>query len=127
MRMLVFFAVTCLILSTGCTSNITKTSDKGSFHIKLSSKGQLLKNGRNEIDIYVTDEKNMSVEGANIEITPWMPEHGHGTIWPPTVTEKGKGLYQAVIPLTMNGHWQLMIKIRKGIIGDSIVFDFPIV
>jgi hypothetical protein len=100
-------------------------SEKGLFQIKLSAKGQLLKYGRNAVAIYVTDAKGTDVEGAKIEITPWMPEHGHGTTWPPTVTEKGKGQYQAVIPLIMIGHWELRVKILKGDIEDSIVFDFP--
>jgi len=125
MKTLIFFAIACLIFSTGCTSDVIKTTEKGFFNIKLSSKGQLLKDGRNEVDIYVTDDKGMSVEGAKIEIAPWMPEHGHGAMWPPTVTEKGKGLYRAVIPLMMTGHWELKIKIRKGDIGDGTVFDFP--
>jgi len=125
MRSLIFFAIACLIFSTGCASNVIKTTEKNFFNIKLSSKGQLLKDGRNEVDMYVTDDKDVSVEGAEIEITPWMPEHGHGAMWPPTVTEKGKGLYRAVIPLMMTGHWELKIKIRKGDIGDGTVFDFP--
>jgi len=125
MRILIFFTIAFLISSTGCSSNVAKTTEKGFFHIKLSSEGQLLKNGRNEVDLYITDDKGMSVEGANIEITPWMPEHGHGTMWPPTVTEQGKGLYRVVIALMMTGHWELKIKIRKGDIGDSTVFNFP--
>lgn len=122
---LIFFSIACLLFSTGCISKVTRTTEKGLFHIKLSSKGRLLKEGRNEVDLYVTDDKGMSVEGAEIEITPWMPEHGHGTIWPPTITERGKGLYGAVIPLIMIGHWELRIRIRKGGIEDSTVFDFP--
>jgi len=119
------FSVTCLILISGCGSHVERTTDKGLFHIKLSSKGELLIYGRNEVDIYVTDNKGNRIEGATIEITPWMPEHGHGSTWPPTVTEKGKGLYRAVIPLIMIGHWELKFRIRKGDLEDITVFDFP--
>ena len=100
-------------------------SEKGLFQIKLSAKGQLLKYGRNDVAVFLMDEKGTAVEGAKIEITPWMPEHNHGTMWPPKVTEKGKGLYQAIIPLTMGGHWELNFRIRKGEIEDSIFLDFP--
>ncbi len=119
------FMVACLVLSSGCARNVMKTTEKGLFHIDLGQKGQSLKEGRNEFDIHITDEKNADVEGAKIEITPFMPEHGHGSMWPPTVTEKGKGLYRAVVPLTMSGHWQLTITISKEQIEDRIVFDFP--
>jgi len=125
MRTLIFFAIACLMVSTGCASNVTKTTEKGLFHIKLSGKKPLLKYGRNEVDIYVTDDKGRGVEGAQIEITPWMPEHGHGTMWPPTITDKGNGSYKAVIPLIMIGHWELKIKIRKNDIEDITAFDFP--
>jgi len=125
MRALIFIVMTCVVLSSGCTSNVTRMSEKGLFQIKLSAKGQLLKDGRNAVVIYVTDAKGTGVEGAKIEITPWMPEHGHGTMWPPTVTEEGKGQYQAVIALIMIGHWELKVKIREGDLEDSIVFDFP--
>ncbi|MBF0505447.1 MAG: FixH family protein [Nitrospirae bacterium] len=120
-----WFVVACLVLSSGCAGNVMKTTEKGLFHVGLGSKGQLLKEGRNEVEIHITDEKNMDVEGAKIEITPFMPEHGHGSRWPPTVTEKGKGLYRAVIPLTMSGHWELKIRIHKGQIEDGTVFDYP--
>ena len=121
---LIFLAIECLILFIGCSSKVAKTTEKGLFHVELSARGQLLKDGRNEVAVYVTDDKGMNVEGAKIEITPWMPEHGHGSMWPPTVTEQGKGLYRAVIPLTMIGHWELKIKIRKGDIKDNTIFDF---
>jgi hypothetical protein len=122
---LTFIVTVCLILSLGCTSSVTKVTGKELFHVKLSAKGQLLRDGRNELDIYITDGKGLAVEGATIEIKPWMPEHGHGAMWPPTVTEKGRGLYSAVIPLTMMGHWELQFRIRKGDVEDTAVFDFP--
>ncbi len=125
MKTLIVFSVTCLILLSGCGSHVERTSDKGLFHIKLSSKGELLIYGRNELDIYVTDNKGSGIEGATIQITPWMPEHGHGSPWPPTVTEKGNGLYRAVIPIIMIGHWELKFTIRKGDLEDIAVFDFP--
>lgn len=125
MKTLIFFAIACLVLLSGCASNASRTSEKGLFHVKLSAKGQLLKYGRNEVAIHITDDKGVDVEGAKMEITPWMPEHGHGAAWPPTITEKGKGLYGAVIPIMMSGHWQLKVLIRKGDIEDGTVFDFP--
>lgn len=125
MKNLIFLTIASLFLVSGCTSSVTKTTGKGLFHIKLISSERILKLGRNEVEIKVVDDKGVGMEGAKIEITPWMPEHGHGTMWPPTVTEKGKGLYQSVIPLLMIGHWELKINVRKGDIEDSVIFDFP--
>jgi hypothetical protein len=125
MKTLVLLTMACFVFFSGCSSNATRTTEKGLFHIKLSSKDELLSNGRNAVDMYLTDDKGNGVENAQIEITPWMPEHGHGTIWPPAVIEQGKGLYRAVIPLTMTGHWELKIRIRKDDIQDGTIFDFP--
>ena len=122
---LIFIALSGMVFFSGCTKAATRTTDKGLFHITLSGKETLLKFGRNEIDLHVTDDKGANLEGAQVEITPWMPEHGHGALWPPTVVEKGKGLYRAVAPLTMAGHWELRIRIQKGDRQDSTVFDFP--
>ena len=126
-RLLVFLTVVSFFIWSGCTNTVTKTTVKGAFQIKLSSQGSTLKLGRNEVALKVTDSKGIGIEGAMIEVTPWMPEHGHGTTWPPTVTEQGKGLYRAVIPLLMAGHWELRIKVRKGDAEDSALFDFPYV
>jgi len=125
MKTLVLLTVACFVIFSGCSSNVTRTTDKGLFHIKLSSNEGLLKYGRNAVDVYVTDDKGRGVENAQIEITPWMPEHGHGTIWPPVVIEQEKGLYRTVIPLIMIGHWELKIRIRKGDLQDGTTFDFP--
>ena len=119
------FAMTYLVLLAGCTSEAVKTTDKGLFHIKLSSTEELLKYGRNEIVIRLTDDKGHGVEHAQIEIVPWMPEHHHGAMWPPATIEQGNGVYRSVIALTMTGHWELKITVQKGDLADSTTFDFP--
>jgi hypothetical protein len=124
-RLLILSFIACLFFLCGCAGHAAKTTEKGVFHVKLSSNGELLKFGRNEIILSITDAKGVNVEGAKVEITPWMPEHGHGSLWPPTITEQGKGRYRAVIALMMAGHWQLKVSISKGDIEDSTVFEFP--
>ena len=125
MRTLMLFIMTCLVLSAGCSSEVAKNTDKGLFHIKLSSSEELLRNGRNEVVVRVTDNKGQAVDHAEIEIAPWMPEHRHGAMWPPATIEEGKGLYRSVIALTMPGHWELKVTVRKGDLSDSTTFDFP--
>ena len=73
----------------------------------------------------VTDEKGRGVEGADIEIVPWMPEHKHGAPWPPVVTEQGRGAYKAVFPIIMLGNWELKINIKKDNREDTALFIFP--
>jgi hypothetical protein len=125
MKKVILFVVACLMICTGCTSSATKTTEKGLFKVRISSEGRLLREGRNEVDITVTDDKGAGVAGAKVEISPWMPEHHHGSMWPPTITERGNGVYRAVIPLIMSGHWELKVKIHRGDVEDSTTFDFP--
>lgn len=122
---LISFSIACIFLLAGCNNEVMKSTDKGLFHIKLSSKEELLKNGRNEVVVRVTDNKGQAVEHALVEIAPWMPEHRHGAMWPPAAIEEGNGLYRAVIALTMPGHWELKITVSKGEFTDSTTFDFP--
>jgi hypothetical protein len=125
MRIAIGAALAFLVLLTGCSKEAAKTADKGLFHITLSSQGELLKNGRNEVVVRVTDNRDQAVEHAEIDIVPWMPEHNHGAMWPPATIEQGKGLYRSVIALTMSGHWELKVTVRKADISDSTTFDFP--
>jgi len=124
-RIFLVSLIACFLVLSGCSSHTAKTTEKGLFHVQLNSKGDILKFGRNEIILSVTDAKGVNVEGANVEITPWMPEHGHGSLWPPTITEQGRGQYKAVIALTMTGRWQLKVAIRKGDMQDNTIFEFP--
>lgn len=113
-----------LLFASGCTTSVTKMTAKGIFEVKITGQGRILKNGRNEVILKVANEKGKAVEGAQIEITPWMPEHGHGTPWPPTVTAQGQGTYKAIIPIMMAGTWELRIKVKKGELEDTVLFNF---
>jgi len=104
---------------------MTKNTAKGLFQVRLSASGEILKNGRNEINVYISSDKGQKIENAKVELVPWMPEHGHGAAWPPAVFDQGNGVYRAVVALTMPGHWQLTVKISKGDSEDSVLFDFP--
>lgn len=119
------FTMACLTLLPCCTNEVAKATDSGLFHIKLSATEKLLKYGRNEVIVRIADSKGREVEHAQIEIVPWMPEHGHGAMWPPATIEQGNGLYRSVIALTMTGHWQLKVIVHKGDLEDSATFDFP--
>jgi YtkA-like len=56
-----------------------KKTQKGSFSVKLVIKDEELKVGVNAFDIIVHDKKGKDVVGAVLNVTPWMPEMGHGS------------------------------------------------
>jgi hypothetical protein len=54
------------------------------------------------------------IEGLQIVVTPWMPQHGHG-LTPPdyTATELGGGTYEvAPFDLIMPGLWEFTVELR---------------
>ena len=121
----ILLAATILLFVSGCSKSIAKATEKGVFQVWIIGKGNIIRYGRNEVMLKVTDEKGQGVEGANIEISPWMPEHGHGAPWPPVVTDQGHGAYKAVFPIIMLGNWELKIRIRKDNREDTALFIFP--
>ena len=52
-----------------------------------------------------------AIDGASLEIVPWMPDHGHGISEEVLVEDLGEGSYEAVFIYSMSGYWELEIHI----------------
>jgi hypothetical protein len=106
--------------------SIFKVTDDGLFGIEMRVHGDNLKMGVNMVDLIIHDKADKDVPGAEIKVTPWMPDMGHGVSEKPRVKERGGGLYTVEnIILIMTGRWELRINVRKGDTEDKVVFDFP--
>jgi hypothetical protein len=106
--------------------SIFKATDKGFFGVEMLLKDKEPKTGVSTLKLIIHDASDRDVAGAEITITPWMPEMGHGVSQKPTVTERGGGLYDVEdLIFIMGGHWELRVKVKKDGIEDSVVFDFP--
>ncbi len=122
--LVLIFAV--LILVAFVVPAYAEKTEGGLFDVTLKIKGYGgLKKGKNIITLKVTDASGKAVEGAQIEITPWMPMMGHGTPWFSKVNDLGRGKYRTNIPLTMGGLWEFRIVIKRGQDEDRVVFTFP--
>ena len=64
------------------------------------------------VQVHANDEDQAPVEGADVALTCYMPEHGHGMLREPGTTEEGSGTY-AVNPLLlhMDGYWTVTIDV----------------
>ena len=103
-----------------------KKTEAGLFDVALKVKGMGgLKEGKNIIELKIVDAAGAAVEGAQVEITPWMPTMNHGTPWFSKVNDLGRGKYRTNIPLTMGGHWEFRITVKIGDKEDKVVFTFP--
>jgi hypothetical protein len=121
--------------ATGCAADHRKdiytaglTKPAGAMSVKLldSDPGPPIK-GTNELTIEVLDASGQPVDGATVTVTPWMPDHAHGSAVKPTVTPAGGGKYTvANVYLSMAGLWQLKVDVQPagGSALPEAIFQF---
>jgi hypothetical protein len=107
-------------------NSLFQISEMGMFSVEMVIKEQHLKTGVNALDLIIHDKNDRDVVGADITVTPWMPDMGHGVFDNTVITEKGGGLYTVSnVILIMSGNWELRVNIKEGTMEDKVVFDFP--
>ena len=68
-----------------------------------------------------------TVAGAQLMVTPFMPDHAHGTPIQVAITDKGSGMYTlSPVNLWMPGLWETTIQATSGSSSDQAVFRFCI-
>lgn len=69
--------------------------------------------GTNALTLEVHDAAGQPVDGAAVTLTPWMPDHAHGSAVKPSVTALGAGRYVVdKVYLPMAGLWQLKVAVQ---------------
>jgi len=64
------------------------------------------------------------VSGARVALRGWMPDHEHGFVRQPLVTELGDGRFRIEgVLLHMRGNWQLFFDVEEGKDYATIGFD----
>ena len=66
-----------------------------------------------------------STSGADLDVEPFMPAHGHGAGTPVPVHDmEDDGLYDLQgLNLWMGGHWEVRIGFKVADLSDRVVFD----
>jgi hypothetical protein len=83
----------------------------------------------NEWTLEVTSMKDGTpTTGADLTITPWMPDHQHGAgAYTPKVQEMTNGQYDVKeINTWMPGYWEVTVKATAGSVEDTAVYKFCI-
>lgn len=107
-------------------NSLFRVTENGLYSVEMLVIGNELKIGANAVDVIVHDAMDHDVMGAEITVTPWMPEMGHGVKEVPSITERGGGLYSVEnVEVSMPGLWELRVKVKKDDKEDAAVFDFP--
>lgn len=76
----------------------------------------------------IADKAGAPVEGAQLEITAFMPAHQHGAKTTPKMTRhfgKGKHLIEGMY-FNMTGWWVVRITIKRGDLTDQAEFNIAI-
>ncbi len=106
---------------TGCAADTRKdiytaglSKPAGTWSVKLleSRPGPPIK-GTNAMTIEILDAGGQPVDGATVTVTPWMPDHAHGSAVKPVVTPLGDGKYDIdKVYLAMAGLWQIKVSVQ---------------
>lgn len=83
----------------------------------------------NTWEIMLHDVDGAGLAGAELLVTPFMPEHGHGTPVGAEVTDNGDGSYTLdPVHFLMEGYWTVTVDVTLPDDGgeDSVVFAFCI-
>lgn len=94
--------------SGGETVNAAVT-DGGSFEVEFAiPDGGFPLSEEFDLTFMVHDAQGDSVTDAELAVTAWMPDHGHGMNQEPTVTAGGDGTFVAAgMLLHMSGAWDV--------------------
>jgi hypothetical protein len=120
--------------TTACSTDTRKdvyaagmTKPAGPLTVKLvdSDPGPPIK-GTNTMTVEVTDASGAPVDGAKLTVTPFMPDHGHGSSVVPTVTPSGGGKYVvANVYFVMAGLWRVTFSVQSGTAPEAdAIFNF---
>lgn len=86
-----------------------------------TSAGKMPRNKDFEIDLLLLRD-GVPHPGARISLTGWMPDHGHGMVREPIVTETDQGHYRVEgMLLHMRGRWDLTFEILSGDHRDTVL------
>ena len=83
----------------------------------------------NTLVLEMLDAYGTPLDGATLQVVPWMPDHGHGSSVKPTVNAMGGGVYDVTnLYYVMPGLWQLTMTVTPpgSTTGDTAVFNFCI-
>ena len=117
--MLKLVIVSFFLVVNGCGSESSDdprfwsaTSAKRGLTLELSSEVTGNSVGIHDYTLSVLDASGNPVNGLEIKIKPWMPDHDHGSDRPPIVEANESNYTVRSVSYTMPGLWELRTQIN---------------
>jgi YtkA-like protein len=103
------------------------TTRGGTFTVAWRALGPgLRKNEQLELEVFLY-EGDRPLEGAQLAVSGWMPDHGHGMRLQPRAVETGGGRYLVSgVLLHMRGRWQLSMDVERGGSSERAEFELEL-
>lgn len=121
------FLLLGLVFLAACSqagaARLSQQTEQGAYTVAIQLQ-EPMKSGRNDTEVTIHDRQGQPVSGAAVKVTPWMPAMGHGVMFSPKVVDKGNGVYDVYIFLSMGGKWEITFEIGQGGSKDMTRFDF---
>lgn len=108
------------------SDGLSLTSSQSQFHAKLVTASPAPPaRGTNQWVLELTTPSGAPLEGATVQVVPFMPDHGHGTSVKAQVQELGAGRYQVeTLYLFMPGVWRVSVQVSTTTVSDAALFYF---
>ena len=91
------------------------TKNAGTMSVKLmSASPSPPSTGVNTLSLELLDATGAAIDGATLTVTPWMPDHAHGSSVKAGVVPAGGGMYTVSnVYLVMAGLWQVKVSVQR--------------
>ena len=128
----VAYGICVLIFVSACASDGASAADGqlrpqiGPFEGTLTIEPNPPHVGEHRVVITLDQLDSAPLEGATVELSPWMPAHGHGSTDVEAV-EEAPGVYVAQdVWLNMPGIWDLRVRVEAEALGElTATFEIP--
>lgn len=68
-----------------------------------------------------------ALEGAEVDLEPWMTSHGHGSNTEPVVVEEGEGIYRVEdLVFSMPGLWDINVDIQWDDLQTEVIWEVDV-
>lgn len=104
-------ALSCALETRDDDFSIGLEKDDGDFKFMLMAADPAPPaKGDNDWTLQILGADDQPVDSASIKVTPFMPDHGHGTPIKAQVTDQGDGMYDLdPVNLWMPGLWEVTL------------------